>query len=85
MGVVGERLVLELCGLWCMEIEEVAPPKKNVVCAKGFGQLLTDRRDVEEALASYVDIAAAKVRAQGSVVGTMQVFLQTNVFREDLP
>ena len=68
-----------------MEIEEVAPPKKNVVCAKGFGRLLTDRRDVEEALASYVDIAAAKVRAQGSVVGTMQVFLQTNVFREDLP
>ena len=85
MGVVGERLVLELRGLSCMEIEEVAPPKKNVVCAKGFGRLLTDRREVEEALASYVDIAAAKVRAQGSVVGTMQVFLQTNVFREDLP
>ena len=85
MGVVGERLVLELRGLSCMEIEEVAPPKKNVVCAKGFGRLLTDRRDVEEALASYVDIAATKVRAQGSVVGTMQVFLQTSVFREDLP
>jgi DNA polymerase V len=85
MGVVGERLVLELRGFSCMEIEEVAPPKKNVVCAKGFGRLLTDRNEVEEALASYVDIAAAKVREQGSVVGTMQVFLQTSVFREDLP
>ena len=85
MGVVGERLVLELQGLSCLGLEEVAPAKKNVCCAKSFGHPLTEFEDVMEALACYVARASEKVRAQGSVASAMQVFLMTNPRRPDEP
>lgn len=85
MGVVGERLVLELQGLSCMELEEVSPAKKNVCCAKSFGHPLTEFEDVMEALACYVARASEKVREQGSVASSMQVFLMTNPHRPDEP
>ena len=37
MGVTGERLVLELRGLSCVGIEEIAPKKKNICCRKASG------------------------------------------------
>ncbi len=85
MGVVGERLVLELQGLSCLGLEEVSPAKKNVCCAKSFGHPLTEFEDVMEALACYVARASEKVRAQKSVASAMQVFLMTNPHRPDEP
>lgn len=85
MGVIGERLVLELQGVPCLEIEEIAPKKKQLICAKGFEYPLSDLEDIEEALAVYVDTVARKLRAQKSVCGAIQVFLLTNRHRPDQP
>jgi len=85
MGLVGTRLIHELRGTPCLAIEEIAPKKKQLVCAKGFGSPLSALSEIEEALAAYTDTVAGKLRAQGSVCGAVQVFLLTNVFRPDQP
>lgn len=83
MGVVGERMVWELQGVSCLGLEEIQPNKKQIICAKSFGHPLCKLSEIEEALACYTDRVGEKLRAQGSVCGAMQVFLETNAHRKD--
>lgn len=83
MGVVGERLVMELNGVSCMKLEEVSEPKKNICCSRSFGKLITEKDELEEAVANYVCRAAEKLRRDSSVASVLQVFLLTNPFRNE--
>lgn len=84
-SVVMERTVAELQGISCLELEEVAPAKKQIISSKSFGQMVLTREELGEALSTYVSRAAEKLRVQGSVCGTLQVFVMTNRFREQDP
>ncbi|MGE7777806.1 Y-family DNA polymerase [Chitinophaga sp. NPDC101104] len=81
LTVQGLRLVHELRGIPSIGMEESAPAKKAVCVARSFGQLLTEKDDIREALANYAAVAAQKLRAQGSRASIIQVFVQTNNFR----
>jgi len=83
LSVVGQRIVLELQGVSCLAIEEIAPAKKLIGSAKSFGIPLSTLDELREPLASYVSVLAAKLRAQRSVAGRLVVFLQTNPFAAD--
>ena len=85
LTVVGQRIVLELRGISCLAIEDVAPPKQNICTAKSFGTPLESLDELREPLASYVSRVAEKLRGQASVCGRMQIFLQTNPFQPHLP
>ena len=85
LGVVGERIVWELNGLSCLGLEEIAPAKKNICCAKGFGQPLTELPDIQAALAAYVARVGEKLRGQRLACGALSVFLLTNPFRTGEP
>ena len=85
LGVVGERIVWELNGVSCLRLEEISPAKKNICCAKGFGQPLTELADIQAALAAYVARVGEKLRSQHLVCGALSVFLLTNPFRTDEP
>ncbi len=78
LAVTGLRVVLELRGLSCLALEELAPPKKAICCAKGFGSPLSTLDELGEPLAAYVSRVAEKLRAQRQVAGFLQVFLETN-------
>jgi DNA polymerase V len=84
-GVVMERTGSELRGISCLALEEVAPPKKEIVSSRSFGQLVHALPDLSEAMANHASSAAEKLRAQGSVCNAIQVFIQTNRFREQDP
>jgi DNA polymerase V len=81
MTTVGLRLWNELHGLPCIEFETAPPDKKNICVARSFGQLLSRRDDVKEALANYTAIAARKLRKQNSCCRCIQVFIQTAIHR----
>lgn len=85
LTVVGQRIVLELRGTSCLAIEDVVPKKQNICTAKSFGTPITTLESLREPLSSYVSRVAEKLRAQGSVCGRMQVFLQTNPFQPHQP
>ncbi|RYG58675.1 DUF4113 domain-containing protein, partial [archaeon] len=82
MTVVGQRMYNELRGIPSIKFEEVAPPKKGICTSRSFGTLLTDKDEIKRALANHAARCAEKLRKQGSCTGTIQVFLETNQFRE---
>lgn len=81
MHVVGQRTLNELKGIPCLSLAAVEPKKKNICVARGFGKLLTQKQDIEEALANYVSIIAQKLRKENSCCREIHVFIQTNVNR----
>jgi DNA polymerase V len=81
-GVVMERTVSELQGTSCLELEDIAPPKEQIMASRSFGSMLKERPQIAEAVAWHVATAAEKLRSQQSVAGAIYVFVQTNRFRE---
>jgi len=84
-SVTMERIVAELNGESCVDLEDVAPAKQQIMSSRSFGKYLTDLDSLQEAVASYIAIAAAKLRHQGSVAGMVQVFIRTSPFRDNAP
>jgi DNA polymerase V len=82
MAVVGLRLVKELRGESCLDLEEMTPPKKGICTSRGFGERLTDYSLIEEATANYAVKCARKLRKQKSCARVMTVFIETNHFSE---
>ncbi|MCF8173076.1 MAG: Y-family DNA polymerase [Candidatus Methylopumilus sp.] len=81
-GVVMERTCNELRGISCLELEDVAPAKQQIMSSRSFGSPVTTLAELREAVASYVSRAAEKLRAQQSVSAAIHVFIQTNRFKE---
>lgn len=81
-GVVMERTGSELRGIPCLELEEIAPPKKQIVSSRAFGVLVTEYDDLQEAVSTYATRASEKLRGEGSVCNGVHVFVETNKFRE---
>ena len=84
-GVVMEKIIRELRGEPCIEIEEVEPSKKQIVSSRSFGQAVTGLTDLQDAVAHFISNAAGKLRRQKSVAGLLQVFLRTDRFRPEKP
>ena len=84
-SVVYEKMVLELNGQFCIELEEVPPPRKQIISSRSFGSPVTELAHLSEAVTSYMTIAAEKLRKQRSAAGSVHVFIQTNKFKPDQP
>jgi DNA polymerase V len=81
LSVVGERILRELKGQSCIDLEAIQP-KKNIMSSKSFGKPLTKKEPIEEALSNYAARACEKLRKQNSRAQAVHVFIQTNGFRE---
>lgn len=80
LSVVGERIARELKGQSCIDLEDVQP-RKNIMSSKSFGEALTAKEPIEEALANYAARACEKLRKQNSRAQAVYVFIQTNNFK----
>jgi DNA polymerase V len=72
-------------GTPCLELEEIAPDKKQIICSRSFSRRLTEYRELSEALAVFASRAAEKLRSQQSVAGHLSVFIRTNPFNPQEP
>jgi DNA polymerase V len=82
-GVVIERICYELRGVSCLELEEVAPAKQQIVSSRSFGRPVAALEELIESVAMHVARGAEKLRTQNSVTGAMVVFIQTNPFKQN--
>ncbi len=82
MGIVGLRLVMELRGVSCLELEQCPSPKKGITCSRSFGRSITELHEMEEAISTYVSRAAEKLRREKLAVSCLSVFLHTNQFKD---
>lgn len=83
MTVVGQRTWNEMRGMKCIELEEMPPTKKNICVARGFGQILSTKEEVREALVNYVSIVSRKLREAKLCAGRLNIFVHTNPFRKE--
>lgn len=81
-GVVLSRTVAELKGVSCLHLEDVRPPKKQIMNSRSFGRLVTDIGELREAVVMHATRAAEKQRTEGCAAGGVYVFIQSNPFRE---
>lgn len=79
-GVVGMRLIQELNGKPCIDLETVQEAKKNIATTRAFGKIVTEEKDIAEALSFHVSRAAEKLRAQSSVASNISFFFHSNPF-----
>lgn len=75
--VVLERLVWELRGLACLDLELVAPPRKGLAVTRSFGRPVTALAEALEAVAAHATRAAEKLRTHGLVAGRLSAFAHT--------
>ncbi len=73
MGVVGERMLWELRGIQCHQMEE-SKAKKSITVSRLFGKIITQREALEEALSTFASSAGEKLRSQASLASAITVF-----------
>jgi len=71
-----------LNGTPCIELEHDVPNKQQIMSSRSFGQYVYDLAPLKEAVASYIAIAAEKLRRQGSLAGMVQVYIRTNPHKD---
>ncbi|MBY0484086.1 Y-family DNA polymerase [Nitrosomonas sp.] len=84
-SVVMEKTVHELNGTSCIELEEITPPKKQIISSRSFGIKVTDLASLEEAVSFYISRAAEKLRRQQSYAGAVYVTIRTSPFKDKQP
>ena len=84
-GVMVERTQRELEGEDCMSISPVTAAHQSVMNSRTFGQVITDHGALLDAVITFASMSARKLRQEGSVAGSVTVFIRGDRFREDLP
>lgn len=84
-SVVMERIISELNGESCIDLEDVPSDKKQIICSRSFGRYISSLEDLKEAMATYVSRAAEKLREQDCLANLVHVFIETNRFNVNMP
>ncbi len=84
-SLVMARTIMELNGIACLDLEEIAPDKQQIVCSRSFSRKLTTLQELSPAIAEFACRATEKLRQQHSVTRCVTVFIRTNPFAERVP
>lgn len=79
-SVVVERTVRELNGESCLNIEELPQTKREIVSSRAFGERVTDKQQMHQAVAEYVHRTCRKLRQEGCKAKQISVFVRTSPF-----
>lgn len=81
LSVVLERTVREFNGVSCLDLEDIAPAKQQIMASRSFGHPVLDLAPLSEAVATHTTRAAEKLRAQQHVAGAITVTIRSNPFK----
>jgi len=81
-NVVLERTVRELRGEPCLELEEFAPVKQQIVCSRSFSSRITEYIYMRQAVCSFAERAAEKLRKERQFCKQIAVFVRTSPHAE---
>lgn len=78
-----ERIIYELNGTQCLELEDYQEPNKQIVSSRSFGKAVTSRDGLMSALTYHCEQISRKLRKQNLFARQMIVFAHTNRFKPD--
>lgn len=79
-SVVMEKTLRELNGNVCIELEEIVPPRQQIMSSRSLGSPVIHIQGLIESISLYVSRAAEKLRKQKSYAGSITVFIRTSPF-----
>jgi DNA polymerase V len=83
MTVVVQRTLHELRGVPCIPWEDGETVRKNICTSRSFGTLVSDLRQIRQAIAKFTASCASKLRKEKTCARRIQVFIQTNPHRPE--
>jgi DNA polymerase V len=84
-SVVLEKTIRELNGTVCIELEDITPPKQQIMSSRSFGHPVRDYNSLAESITLYMSTAAVKLRKQQSFAGAVHLYIRTSPFKPDNP
>lgn len=78
LTVVGERIVHELLGTPCLDLEAVAPTRKGCAVTRCFSGRVEDLATLEQAVANHATRLGEKLRQHGLATDHVTVFFHTS-------
>lgn len=82
MTIMGLRTLMELKGRSCHEPDAIPAEKKAIVSSRSFGKRVRALSELEQAVSTYSERAAEKLRRQKGLASMVTVFIMTGRFRE---
>lgn len=82
--VVGERLVRELNGEPCSELEDLVASRKSIQMGRSFSRPISLLSEMEQAVATYVSRLAEKLRQQNLYTYGLRVYMRNSPYHQDL-
>ncbi|MDR3432690.1 MAG: translesion error-prone DNA polymerase V subunit UmuC [Rouxiella aceris] len=82
-SVVLERTARELRGEPCLEMEEFAPTRQQIICSRSFGDRVSQYELMREAICSHAVRAAEKLREEHQYCRYVSAFVKTSPFAEN--
>lgn len=80
--LVGTRLIEDLRGNPCLNLELIQPRKKSICCSRSFAGEVKSFREMADSVIHYLSTAAEKMRRQKLNANAISVFIETNRFKE---
>lgn len=80
LSVIGLRMVKELRGTPCFDLEENAKQKKNICTSRSFGKKINTLEELKESVSSFASDCAHKLRQQKSCAARVSIFITTDPF-----
>lgn len=82
-GVTLERTVAELNGVDCLELDEAAPERRQIIASRSFGEKPRDFNVLAAAISHHISTAAEKLRRQRGAARLVGVSIRTSPFIEE--
>lgn len=82
LSIVGLKIVKELRGISCFNLDDNPEGKKSICVSRSFGKNLIEIDELKEALAFHVTSAAVKLRKQNSITASVNVFFMYTKYHD---
>jgi DNA polymerase V len=81
--IMGERLVRELNGLPCLQIQDVVDVNKSIQVTRSFGKKIYEYDELREAVATYAFRLSEKLRCQSLAVKTLGLYIRNSPYTDE--
>ncbi|WP_293005755.1 Y-family DNA polymerase [Nitrosomonas sp.] len=81
-SIVMEKIIREINGTFCIELEEINPSRKQIISSRSFGIPVSCLASLKESVSLYISRAAEKLRRQQSYAGSVYITIRTSPFNE---
>lgn len=81
--VIGERLVRELRGEPCSEVEQISADKKSIQVGRSFSHPIHLLSHMEQAVSTYISLLGEKLRQKGLYTYGLRVYMRNSPYHQD--